>query len=305
MASRNTAHLTWNGVIECCWLAGWLACCYVLYVTSLRARTEAAPRQIKKASHETQKPIHQARRPSMHVQSTESCRAHACTYRQRRSIATSRLPPSPHQTSQPGRPAAVARAGPEKRDPQLMAFFGRATACALTYSTAHPLRDEETHKHPSISPPRRTARRFNLRRPCRRGGTQSWPLPATDRTMSAAPGRLLGDRRRARAQRRSALLSLPQPTADTVHPARPCIESCMELEAQGFTSNPTDLCLSVRSVHPFFSRRTIHHRSCALPTRPLPVSISIEAPNVSFFSCRDGTTFVRGPWRAIVHIYSL
>jgi hypothetical protein len=198
-------------------------------------------------------------------------------------------PPSPHQTSQPGRPAAVARAGPEKRDPQLMAFFGRATACALTYSTAHPLRDEERHRHPSIPPPPHllAARRAALRRPCRRGGTQSWPLPATDRTMSAAPGRLLGDRRRARAraQRRSALLSLPQPTADTVHPARPCIESCMELEAaQGFTSNP-HRSLSVRpfcnSVHPFSIDGP---SSFVRPARPLPVSISIEAPNVSFFS---------------------
>lgn len=139
--------------------------------------------------------------------------------------------------------------------------------------------------HPASSPLLLAARRAALRRPCRRGGTQSWPLPATDRTMSAAPGRLLGDRRRARAQRRSALLSLPQPTADTVHPARPCIESCMDLEAaQGFTSNP-HRSLSVRpfcnSVHPFSIDGP---SSFVRPARPLPVSISIEAPNVSFFS---------------------
>jgi hypothetical protein len=175
-------------------LAGWLACCYVLYVTSLRARTEAAPRQIKKASHETQKPIHQARRPSMHVQSTESCRAHACTYRQRRSIATSRLPPQspPDISARPAGRGGTRRSG--KARPTADGLFrpcDRVRPHVLYCSPSARRGEAQASIHPASSPPpRRTARRFTS------------PVPAWGDAIMAPPRDGSDDERRAGASPR-------------------------------------------------------------------------------------------------------
>lgn len=112
----------------------------------------------KKASHETQKPIHQARarRPaSVHacpVHGVVAVPMHARTGSNEASPHHA-PPQSPPDIS--ARPAAVARAGPEKREPQLMAFFGRATACAphVLYCSPSARRgDAQASIHPASSP---------------------------------------------------------------------------------------------------------------------------------------------------------
>lgn len=189
--------------------------------------------------------------------------------------------PSPPETSQPGR-GGTRRSG--KARTRAGGLLGRATACAPAYSlTLCATRRGQSH----LSSPHGMARHAALRRPRLRGGGSPSPHGGSEERRAGPDGRrvrvrVLGDRRRPRAH--SALRSLPRP-ADTVDPARPlhCVESCMEMEAQGFTSNPTDLCLcpsqsvclSVRSVHPFSlddGRAAIHHRSwpaaCTSAPRP-------------------------------------
>jgi hypothetical protein len=228
------------------------------------SREKSEPRHSKADS-----PGRPVRRPSMSMHAVIKHRGH----RQRRSIATSRAPvPTRHLS-----PAAVARAGPrragpEKREPELVAF---SAARPRAPSRTHPLRDEERHRHPP-----------SLLPPAPAWGTQSWPLPSSPhdgsekrragpdgRRERASRGRLL-DRRPTTSTAPCFVLCLPRPIR--LIQRAPCIESCMEMEAQGFTSNPTDLCLcpsqsaclSVRSVHPFPSTgdrsiigRGLHGRS--------------------------------------------
>jgi len=254
-------------------------------------QTEPASSREKSEPHDTQKPIHQAGpsgvRPCPCMQ---SCTGH----RQRRSIASPHhAPRRPHQTSQPGR-GGTRRAPPRrsgKARTRAGGFFGRATACALTYSPS--ARREE---RPSPSSPHRTARRFTSPAPAWRGGRNHGHGPSPSSPHDGSEKRRAGpDGRRVRVRARAGVSSAtddghehsaPRPTR-LIQRAHASNRSCMEMEAQGFTSNPTDLCLcpsqsaclSVRSIHPFLSTgdrsiigRGQHGRS------PVP----IEAPNVSF-----------------------
>lgn len=247
---------------------------------------------MKKASHETQKPIDSSgpsgRRPS------PSMACHAM-HRQRRSISIATSggrPPSVPTRDISARPRWHA---PVRKSANQSWWPFRPCDRVRPRVLTHPLRDEARTKPPLLAARHGTARRFTSPAPAWRGlslsprtgaGSPS-PHGGSEERRAGADGRrvrvrVLGDRRRPRAH--SALRSLPRP-ADTADPARPlhCVESCMEMEAQGFTSNPTDLCLcpsqsvclSVRSVHPFSlddGRAAIHHRSwpaaCTSAPRP-------------------------------------
>ena len=198
-------------------------------------------------------------------------------------LATSRAP-RPHQTSQPGRGAPPRRS--VKARTRAGGFFRRATACALTYSPSARRGEAQARTRLLPSSPHGT--------PLYVGDAIMAPPLLSPRPIGGASAGPDGRRVRVRARagvssatddghEHSALLSLAP--ADTVDPASAPMHRIMHGDggtaAQGFTSNPTDLCLcpsqsaclSVRSVHPFLSRdgRSIDHRSCpACTAAPRP-----------------------------------
>jgi hypothetical protein len=227
------------------------------------SREKSEPRHSKADS-----PGRPVRRPSMSMHAVIKHRGH----RQRRSIATSRAPvPTRHLS-----PAGVTRRAPPRRSGKARTraggFFRRATACALTYSPSARRGEAQAPAFSSPTSPHGTP--LYVASACVGDAIMAPPL-LSPRRIGEAPRRARASPRSATDDEHSALLlSLPRPIR--LIQRAPCIESCMEMEAQGFTSNPTDLCLcpsqsaclSVRSVHPFPSTgdrsiigRGLHGRS--------------------------------------------